>query len=324
MSTASLLSDLAAWARQPTTIGGVAGIVGILTAVSQGQLDWGQATPLLVTAAILIVVPEARGTLKIDQLVGGVIRADQAVVRQGPAVVETPPAPGPLAPAEIVSGLKAALPPLPPPPDGERLGAILDARDERLLAQFAALVAQRNAGVVKLAEEPAPVKSTRPKAPRKPRAAAAIPAMDTLDVMARTIWAEARSEGDLGMEAVASVILNRAAHPRWWGGDVREVCLAPLQFSCWNLRDPQYDRIRSVTEADPLFRKAREVARRALAGEVEDRTGGADHYFNPAAANPSWARGREASAVIGNHRFLRLEIPPPVPPDVGETPSAVA
>ena len=325
MSTpGGFLPEAKAWLRQPTTGMGFAGVVGILSAVATGQTDWAQAMPYLAIAAVLIVFPEAGRGVKIDQLVGGVIRADQAVVRQGPAVVETPPTSAPLPPAEIVSGLKAALPPLPPPPDGERLGAILDARDERLLAQLAALVAQRNAGVVKLAEEPAPVKSTRPKAPRKPRAAAAIPAMDTLDVMARTIWAEARSEGDVGMEAVASVILNRAAHPRWWGGDVREVCLAPLQFSCWNLRDPQYDRIRSVTEADPLFRKAREVARRALAGEVEDRTGGADHYFNPAAANPSWARGREASAVIGNHRFLRLEIPPPVPPDAGETPSAVA
>lgn len=307
-----LLPSLATWARQPTTGMGFAGVVGILSAIAAGQMDWAQAMPYFAIAAVLIVFPEAGRGIKIDQLVGGVIRADQAVVRQGPATVETPPAP--LSPGAIVSGLAASLPPrdeaLAPPPDAARLGAILDARDERLMEQFAALLAQRAAGGVRPSEEQALPKVAKPKTPR-PKRAPAIPAMDTLDVLARTIWAEARSEGDIGMEAVASVILNRAAHPRWWGGDVREVCLAPLQFSCWNLRDPQHDRIRSVTEADPLFRKAQDVARRALAGEVEDRTGGADHYFNPAAANPSWARGREASAVIGAHRFLRLEIPAP-------------
>lgn len=146
------------------------------------------------------------------------------------------------------------------------------------------------------------------------RKAAAPPApasMDTLDVLARTIWAEARSEGVAGMEAVASVILTRAAHPRWWGSDVRSVCLAPRQFSCWNEDDSQYERIRSVTDAEPLFRQATEIAKRALAGEIEDHTGGADHYFNPKFANPSWARGVTPAAEIGAHRFLRLEVPEP-------------
>ena len=314
--SSGLLSALTAWARQPTTIGGVAGIVGILTAVSQGQLDWGQATPLLVTAAILILVPEARGTLKIDQLVGGVIRADQAVVRQGPATVETPrPAPaGPLSPGAVVDGLNAALasrdPPLMPPPDAARLGAILDLRDQRLMAQVAALVAQQGAGVVKLSEELAVPKVVKPKVPRAKRAAA-IPAMDTLDVLARTLWGEARGEGDVGMEAVASVVLNRANNPRWWGDSVRDVCLKPRQFSTWNPEDPQYERIRSVTAADPKFVAAREVARRALAGEVEDRTGGADHYVNLAVAKPSWARHQPPSAVIGNHTLFRLELDGP-------------
>ena len=113
------------------------------------------------------------------------------------------------------------------------------------------------------------------------------------------------------MEAVASVILNRAANPRWWGQDLRGVLLAPLQFSCWNPNDPQYERIRTVTAADAKFRECQDVTARAMASQIVDRTGGADHYYNPAAANPSWARGRTPSAVIGNHRFLRLELPPP-------------
>ena len=46
-----------------------------------------------------------------------------------------------------------------------------------------------------------------------------------VDVMARTLWGEARSEGVRGLEAVASVILNRVEVARkfagyWWGNDI--------------------------------------------------------------------------------------------------------
>ena len=43
---------------------------------------------------------------------------------------------------------------------------------------------------------------------------------DPVDILARTIWGEARNQDRVGMEAVASVILHRARNPRWWGTDV--------------------------------------------------------------------------------------------------------
>lgn len=135
----------------------------------------------------------------------------------------------------------------------------------------------------------------------------------TVDILARTLWAEARSEGRGGMEAVASVVLNRAAHPRWWGHDIGTVCLKPRQFSCWNRDDPQFEAIRRVTIADPLFQVAHDVAAKAVAGEVLDRTGGADSYYAPAAcATPVWGHGPPC-AVLGAHRFFRVELPPPAP-----------
>lgn len=149
------------------------------------------------------------------------------------------------------------------------------------------------------------------------------------DVLARTLWAEARSEGVAGMEAVASVILTRAAHPGWWGHDVMGVCLAPQQFSCWNASDPQHDAIRSVTAADPLFREAQAVAAAALAGTLVDRTHGADSYANLADCHPAWAKGRVPCAVIGHHTFFRLRVPAPsggagVRPAVVPQPAAVS
>ena len=51
---------------------------------------------------------------------------------------------------------------------------------------------------------------------------------DTADLFARVLWAEARSQGQAGMEAVASVVINRAGHPAWWGHGLRGVLVRAL------------------------------------------------------------------------------------------------
>lgn len=135
-----------------------------------------------------------------------------------------------------------------------------------------------------------------------------------VDILARTVWGEARGEGLAGMEAVAAVVLHRVAkararrartgHDHWWGGDVAEVCLKPWQFSCWNPADPNRAKLLVVTEANPAFRVAKRVAIRAVGGVLRDRVRGAMHYH---ASNvlPAWARGRKAVVVIGHHLFYR-------------------
>ena len=51
------------------------------------------------------------------------------------------------------------------------------------------------------------------------------------DILARTIWAEARGDGWEGMQAVASVVLNRVKQNSWYGKSIVAVCLFPWQFS---------------------------------------------------------------------------------------------
>lgn len=104
-----------------------------------------------------------------------------------------------------------------------------------------------------------------------------------VDVLARTLWGEARSEGVQGVEAVASVVLNRVNVSRkmagyWWGNDVIQVCQKAYQFSCWNKSDPQYKRVISVDTSDLHFATCVRVARRALLGLIDDQTNGATHY----------------------------------------------
>ena len=127
---------------------------------------------------------------------------------------------------------------------------------------------------------------------------------DPLRAMAATIWGEARGEPFEGKVAVAWVIINRSRMPGWWGEDIRSVCTARWQFSCWF--DAQAERVRFVDERNEKFAACLDVAKRVMAGEIADPTGGADHYYADYIAAPKWARGRTPTAKIGRHLFFRL------------------
>jgi spore germination cell wall hydrolase CwlJ-like protein len=131
-----------------------------------------------------------------------------------------------------------------------------------------------------------------------------------VDVLARTIWGEARGEGLSGMEAVASVVLNRVAVAQsrggyWWGNDIISVCQKPYQFSCWNRSDPNYRMLLDTTEKNIHFATSLRIARRAVAGVLPDATDGATHYHERS-ISPSWAEGQTPVAVINHHIFYKL------------------
>ncbi len=129
----------------------------------------------------------------------------------------------------------------------------------------------------------------------------------SIDVLARTIYGEARGEPVRGKEAVAAVVVNRVRRARlrngyWWGHDIKSVCQKPWQFSCWNESDPNRDKLCAVTSANSVFKTCLRVARRAVAGTLKDPTAGATHY-HALGIEPPWARGHEPSATIGRHKF---------------------
>jgi spore germination cell wall hydrolase CwlJ-like protein len=134
-----------------------------------------------------------------------------------------------------------------------------------------------------------------------------------IDVLARTLWGEARSEGANGMRAVAHVILNRVLIAEanggeyWWGHDVITVCQKPYQFSCWNPADPNRPKLMKVDEADTEFATALRIARRAVLGCLgDDITRGADHYHTVDIL-PFWAKGERPAVTIGRHHFYKLD-----------------
>lgn len=126
---------------------------------------------------------------------------------------------------------------------------------------------------------------------------------DGKDIFAKTIWAEARGEDRMGQEWVGRVIKNRAAK-KWNGAsDIRDVCLAPQQFECWNGRSDidvssergKYDEIRKWS--DKLYDEPYNAR--------NDPTGGCDHYNNPSKEKADWTNNVDFVKRIGGHHFYR-------------------
>ena len=67
-------------------------------------------------------------------------------------------------------------------------------------------------------------------------------------VLALTIYGEARGEPTEGKIAVGSVILERVDHRDWDGKTIPEVCFKKWQFSCYNENDPNYPKLLHITE----------------------------------------------------------------------------
>ncbi|WP_423803797.1 cell wall hydrolase [Paremcibacter congregatus] len=127
-----------------------------------------------------------------------------------------------------------------------------------------------------------------------------------IDVLARTIWGEARGEGRQGMEAVAAVIMNRFHASAWYSAPtVAGVAMKKYQFAAWNQNDPNYNQLINVDKTDPAFAQALEIASQAIAGKLSDITGGATHYYADYIAAPNWTEGGEETAQIGRHKFFK-------------------
>ena len=126
-----------------------------------------------------------------------------------------------------------------------------------------------------------------------------------VQVLAGTLWGEARGIGPGGMRDVAAVIMNRVNHQTWWGKDIISVCQTPYQFSCWNENDPNKAVIEAVSETDPVFMQARSIAMATMAGIVDDITHGATYYYAKSMpAPPKWAVGKTPCAEIAGQLFF--------------------
>ncbi len=142
--------------------------------------------------------------------------------------------------------------------------------------------------------------------------------LDDKQIMALTIYGEARGEGEEGKIAVGSVILERVDHRDWDGDTIQEVCLMPYQFSCYLPADPNYPALKLIAqdwESKYLhsmdLRECYRISCDMLSGLIprakEIAESHATQYLTTALrktkACPKWVNTMKLVALVGSHEF---------------------
>lgn len=177
----------------------------------------------------------------------------------------------------------------------DRQASLLAARLERRHGDVR-LIAASAEGV---GLRPAPVDPARPF-----RLAGALDESRDLECLTQAVYYEARGEGRAGMQAVAQVILNRVRHSAYpnsvcgvvfQGAGRRTGC--QFSFTCDGSMRRRVER--------GAWTRAREVASRALNGEVYAPVGNATHFHTTGVA-PAWRNQLVRVTQVGSHVFYRF------------------
>lgn len=147
------------------------------------------------------------------------------------------------------------------------------------------------------------------------------------DLITRTVIGEAGNEPDEGKAAVTSVVLNRLRSGRY-GNTASGVVLQPNAFEPWSTRRGE---LLAIDPKSKAYQGARSIVDSVVAGDVPDPTGGATHFFAPAAQrqlnrpSPAWA-ATPMTARIGGHNFYAPEgtVPQDLLGSWGNTPAPPA
>jgi spore germination cell wall hydrolase CwlJ-like protein len=119
-------------------------------------------------------------------------------------------------------------------------------------------------------------------------------------VVAITILAEARGEGNAGMYAVAAVIAQRSFERK---RTPEQVCLKAYQFSCWNGKKVKdLEHLLTLPQGKYAIQLAKTVKRLS-----RSYVGYANHYHATwMKKKPYWAKDKRPVKVIGQHAFYKL------------------
>ena len=125
------------------------------------------------------------------------------------------------------------------------------------------------------------------------------------DILARVLWGEAEGEGADGMQAVGNVIMNRVERDSKYDADAQDIVMEYKQFS--SVGDPKrLEAMMNLSKDNPEYIQALEISKKLLAGEMEDITGGATHFYNPnTAAKYDWIDEYPVTFKLKNHWFAK-------------------
>jgi hypothetical protein len=125
-----------------------------------------------------------------------------------------------------------------------------------------------------------------------------------LEMVTRTVYGEARGQGDNEVRAIVHVIVNRwlSGH---WGDSLTEVVTRcnkrACQFSVWNKWDANYRVVNNkAIDRSKRFRDIQTIVSQVIEGRLSytllDVTGGADHYWH-GTKRPWWSKGHTVRRI---------------------------
>lgn len=137
------------------------------------------------------------------------------------------------------------------------------------------------------------------------------------EIFALTIYGEARGEPVEGQIAVANVVMNRLKFNPSKYKTPSDVCLEPLQFSCWNNEDNNLIKLLELAELiytnkynlGMIYRQCHYIATGVIGALLLDNTDSARYYMESSLFNnnrPSWAKISTKVKVIGHHTFFSI------------------
>lgn len=137
---------------------------------------------------------------------------------------------------------------------------------------------------------------------------------ETTQLLALTMWGEARGDGPQAMRAVGHVIMNRIKSKRNFGNTVKQVVWKRKAFSCWNKGDPNREAMKKIAKLpdDNLnkvrWEQAKKIAKEILSGNDKDITNGG-LFYHTKAINPYWVDpDAPVVADIANHVFYKKDL----------------
>jgi len=122
---------------------------------------------------------------------------------------------------------------------------------------------------------------------------------ELVNILAKTLYAEAAGESESGKLAVASVIYNRA------GGrpsNMDDVVKKRRQFSCWNDGQCKINYNKNNPTDKKAWDSCVQIAKQLANGTFKP-TVKYTHYHTTA-ISPNWSKGITDFQIIGNHKFL--------------------
>jgi hypothetical protein len=128
--------------------------------------------------------------------------------------------------------------------------------------------------------------------------------MDYADVfmLALCAWRENRSGQTAGMQSVMNCVMNRVAMRK--SSAYMEIVRSRQFSSITTKGDPQLGLF--PQPSDPQWFEAGNMAVKALAGTLEDITGGATSYYAVSMSQPPyWAVDMERTEVVAGQQFMK-------------------